>query len=278
MPVQPEIIGDADLNKAAAVLREGLSTDPANSELYSDLGQALSLLRRPAAERVQILELYPDKASMPAPLVYSLALALAEARRFDDAERLFQGRFFPREEGGTNVRQVYLEVKLQRALSAAMAGQSAEALRGVAELGKPVAGLDFTRDGFEPLLADARVQLLIAEIEQKAGQTAAAEKRRKDMLGRTSSRRRGASPAYVYMAARALADPSADGLRTRMCQFVEVPGGAASNGIALYMRGLALRECGKPGEARQTLDLAIRAADRNLSQYLAREALASLPR
>jgi len=41
------------------------------------------------------------------------------AQRFDEAERLCQGRFFPREEGGTNVRQVYLEVKLQRALAAA---------------------------------------------------------------------------------------------------------------------------------------------------------------
>ncbi len=268
-----------DLNRAVPVLRQGLAADPVNSELYSGLGQALSLQGRPALERVQVLQQYPDAAAMPAPLVYSLALALAEAQRFDEAERMFQGRFFPREEGGTNVRQVYLEVKLQRALAAAKAGQGSVALDGIAGLGKAVPGLDFTRDGFEPLLADARVQFLIAEIEQRAGQAAAAEKRLRALLAR-SARRRGASSAYTYLAARTLGDASQAALRASLCKTVEAVDGslAVSNGIGLYSRGLALRECGRSLDARKALEAAIQSADRNLSQYLGREALASLPR
>lgn len=268
-----------DMNRAVPVLREGLAADPVNSELYSRLGQALSLLGRPAAERVQVFQQYPDAAAMPATLVYSLALALSEAQRFDEAERLFQGRFFPREEGGTNVRQVYLEVKLQRALAAAKAGKTSEALSGIAALGNPVSGLDFTRDGMEPLMADARVQSLIAEIEQSAGQAAAAEKRRRALLTR-STRNRGASSIYTYLAAKAVGDASQADLRARICKPVEGDDNslAVSNGIGLVVRGLTLRECGRSQDARRALEAAIQATDRNLSQYLAREALASLPR
>ena len=45
---------------------------------------------------------------MPPPLVQKLALTLTEVDRGPEAEALFAGRFFPREEGGTNVRQVRL--------------------------------------------------------------------------------------------------------------------------------------------------------------------------
>ncbi len=258
------------------VLREGLTADPSSRNLQQ-LGKALSLMSA-GADAFRCFNSI-GAAAMPAPLVYSLALALAEAQRFDEAERLFQGRFFPREEGGTNVRQVYLEVKLQRALAVAKAGKASEALSGVAALGKPVAGLDFTRDGMEPLMADARVQILIADIEQRAGQAASAEKRRRALLTR-STRGRGSSSIYTHLAARALGDASQADLRARICKPVEVDDNslAVSNGIGLVARGLTLRECGRSQDARRALEAAIQATDRNLSQYLAREALASLPR
>jgi len=61
-----------------------------------------------------VLQRYPG-TPLPSTLVYKLSLALSEASRFGEAEALFPGRFFPREEFGTNVRQVYLEVKLREA-------------------------------------------------------------------------------------------------------------------------------------------------------------------
>ena len=61
---------------------------------------------------------------MPSAVVFKLALVLADEGRFDEAERLFRGRFFPREEFGTNVRAAWLEVRLARALAAARAGRA----------------------------------------------------------------------------------------------------------------------------------------------------------
>ena len=63
------------------------------------------------------LEQYPDIANMPTSLVYELILNFAEAGEFQKATALFHNRFFQREEGGTDVRQVWIEVQIQYALS-----------------------------------------------------------------------------------------------------------------------------------------------------------------
>src|SRR6202044_2843955 len=95
--------------------QEGLHNDPQNLALYTGIDQALSILQHPAKERVAALEGYPDLANMPTSLVYELILNLTEAGEFEKAASLFHDRFFQREEGGTNVRQVWLEVQLQHA-------------------------------------------------------------------------------------------------------------------------------------------------------------------
>jgi hypothetical protein len=118
---------------------------------------------------VALLERFPDRKDMPPALVQKLALALTEVGRGADAEALFRGRFFPREEGGTNVRQVFLEVRLQNALALAKAGQSDEAARIVASIDKPVQGLAFTEDGLEVFLDSARLQLLMGDVLAAAG-------------------------------------------------------------------------------------------------------------
>ena len=76
---------------------------------------------------------------------------------------LFHNRFFPREEGGTNVRQVWIEVQLQHAL-AAKAGHCEQALTLAQHLGTEVPGLAFTRDGLEPILQSARTNYLLGTI------------------------------------------------------------------------------------------------------------------
>jgi hypothetical protein len=95
---------------------------------------------------VDALQLYPDRASMPTRLIYELILNLAEAGEYDAATALFHNRFFAREEGGTNVRQV-IEVQLQRALGLArMVGGVAKLCRRWSNLPSEVPGLPFTRD------------------------------------------------------------------------------------------------------------------------------------
>ena len=141
--------------QALNVFQEGLRADPRNVELYTGIDQALSILRRPAQERVAVLERYPDGAHMPSKLVYELILNLAESGEFEKADALFHNRFFSREEGGTNVRQVWLEVQVQRAISLAQSGRCTDAVKVVDNFAVPVADLPFTHDGLEPFLRSA---------------------------------------------------------------------------------------------------------------------------
>jgi tetratricopeptide (TPR) repeat protein len=105
---------------------------------------------------VQVLEKYPNLADATSSLIFELILNLAEAGDFQRAESLFHNRFFPREEGGTNVRQVWIEVELQKMLAWAKDGHCADALDLAGHLGAPVPDLPFTHDGLESILQSAR--------------------------------------------------------------------------------------------------------------------------
>ncbi len=147
------LLQGGELEKAIAVFREGTRYDPRNIGIYTGLEQALLRAGRPAAERADALLSFPDQKTLPAALVYKLALALAEAGRFDEADRQFAGRFFPREEGGINVRQIWLDVRLRRASNLTKTGDCRGAMAITSGITRPVAGLSFTRDGLEAILA-----------------------------------------------------------------------------------------------------------------------------
>jgi tetratricopeptide (TPR) repeat protein len=150
-----------DAEQALSAFRDGLRSDAANVTAYLGADQALSLLSKPASERVQVLEKYPNLADATSSLIFELILNLAEAGDFQRAESLFRNRFFPREEGGTNVRQVWVEVELQKTLAWARDGHCAEALDLAGRLGAPVPDLPFTHDGLEPILQSARANYLL---------------------------------------------------------------------------------------------------------------------
>jgi tetratricopeptide (TPR) repeat protein len=123
----------ADPQRALKAFREGTESDPANADIYVGLDEAMSLTGVSAKERAEALGRYPsaaDKASpfpMPANLVYQLALTRAEAGQYDEALNLFNGRFFPSEEGGVSAAQVLFELKLMQAEGQAASGQCANA-------------------------------------------------------------------------------------------------------------------------------------------------------
>jgi tetratricopeptide (TPR) repeat protein len=153
-----------DPQAALQVFQEGLRTDAHNIALYTGIDQALSILRRPPQERVAALEQYPDQANMPTPLLYELILNVAESGDFEKAAGLFHNRFFQREEGGTNVRQVWLEVKIQQALSQAQGGRCSAAIQIVGDLAEPMPDLEFTHDGLQPFLRSARFNYLLGSV------------------------------------------------------------------------------------------------------------------
>jgi tetratricopeptide (TPR) repeat protein len=264
--------------RARAVLAEGIAVDRDNVEVYQALDQVLGLLGRPAEERVQALSSYPHRDRLPPSLVVKLALAFLEAGRIEDAEALFPGRFFPREEFGTNVRQVYVEVLAQRALRAARAKDCASARRTIEGLGREVPGLAFTRDGLGPFVDGARTQLLVGDALEACGDAAGAR--------RHWEKAAGAGDVYPYPhlafahdaaerleAARAAAlgpklEAAVAAWTNRLAVGTNFPGANACG------QGLMLRALGREPEAEAKLREALLLPDKLMSHYLSRAALA----
>jgi hypothetical protein len=174
-----------DTEKALSVFEEGIANDPKNSVNYSGAITALAILGSSASRRAEILERYPDLKSMPSALIYELALNKAEAADFSGATTLFHDRFFGREEGGTNVRQVWIEVKLLQIQSLADNGHCKEALAESAAIAKPVTGLDFTKNGLDPFLNSARTKYLLADAQLSCGQKSEASAKFKEIAAET---------------------------------------------------------------------------------------------
>jgi tetratricopeptide (TPR) repeat protein len=266
-----------DAKRALAIFREGMEVDGGNVALYLAADEAHSVLGDPPDERVLTLGRFPDRAGMPPALVYKLALALAEAGRSDEAESLFRDRFFPREEGGTNVRQVFLEVRLRHALALARAGRKKEAQRIVENIARPVSGLAFTRDGLEPFLETARVQGMVAEVFALCGREDEARRR----WTRASEGRGGSflGPVYALLARRHLGgqrdETEARGRLERSLAESEVflTQGTQFAGIVVCAQGLTLRVLGREEEARARLSEVFRLPDQRLSHFLARRVL-----
>ncbi|MFI5006619.1 MAG: DUF5107 domain-containing protein [Solirubrobacterales bacterium] len=261
---------------ALEVLREGMGVDGTNVALYYAADQAASLLGLPADERVRLLERFPDKAAMPPPLVQKLALTLTEVDRGAEAEALFAGRFFPREEGGTNVRQVFLEVRLRRALALARAGRLGEAAALVRTIDRPVPGLVFTRDGLQPFLETARLQYLMGEVMAAAGRDAEARTHWSQALkGRDGN---FLKPTYAALAQRKLgqADETANRESLRKAMLASeafLAQGTSFPGIVTHAQGLILRALGREDEARERFRRVFLLPDQRLSHFLARRAL-----
>ena len=240
-----------DYARASEVYREGIAADPQNVEVYAGLAQTLALLGRPAVERVAALERYPDRAAMPAPIVYELAVTMAEAGRFADAERLFEGRFFPREEGGTDVRQVKLEVALQKAL----VSKDEPSLRRVGELAS----------GFE---RGARFNYLAGLAAEAAGLRAAAEEHWQRAAGQWNN----FQAAYAHAAAKRLPGYDEAEWKKRLeARLKLLSDDIWSNpGSLEVFRATILRALGREAEAQEAFTRAILLPDRHLSRYLAR--------
>jgi len=198
--------GRRDFAGALNAFEEGIKNDPSNVVNYAGSVAAMTLLAKPAAERAKTLERYPDLDRMPTNLVYELALNRAEAGNYGGAVDLFRNRFFGSEEGGTNVRQVWIEVRVQEALGLARTGHCEDALAAARALASPVPGLSFTQDGLQPALNSARTNYLLGELASGCGQKEEADRRY-----RLSARAAEASDAvWAWASARKLSgyDPA----------------------------------------------------------------------
>lgn len=259
-----------DPEGALAAFREGLKNDPDNVAVYLGIDQSLSLLGRPASERVEALEKYPKLADAPNPLMFELILNLAEAGDFDRATNLFKNHFFPREEGGTNVRQVWIEVQLQHALALAKQGHCTEALNMAQHLGDAVPGLAFTNDGLEPLVKSARTNYLLGSAYAACGKS-------DDAKGKFEVAATAASTdqtRWAWLAAQKL--PNFDQqkwqsrLETALTDAVNRTEVSAYPSWWMYTAGSLEKELGKSQEADARFQKALLLPDRMLAYHFTR--------
>lgn len=249
-----------DTQGALETFRAGLHADPRNAELYAGIATASAMLGRPAGERIAALEQYPEPKNIPADLVYDLALSYAEAGAFDQAKALFHNRFFPREEGGTNVRQVWIRVRALEAESKANRGQCSEATEILDRLGAPVEGLTFTRDGLDVFIDQGLNQGLLVSVESSCGRKEAAAKRIAALL------QRGDAPSLVAA--------HADAERLRNAEPRQTAGSSWNAAVA----GLIEIELGHADKAIPLLESSLLLPDRNLAHHVSRVAFATLKR
>jgi hypothetical protein len=261
-----------DPEGALESFRAGLTPDPLNPELYAGFSTAAAIMARPAAERVAALERYPDSSHMPTALVYDLALAYAESGVFDKARHLFENRFFPREEGGTNVRQVWIRVRALEAASDAGHGKCADALGTLDRLRQPVAGLSFTNDGLEPFIDAAPNQALFGTVESACGRSDAAAKR----LSELSDRRDLATLVFAHKLASKTGATDGGEWSRRLEQSAarQNPGSSWQATVD----GLAELELGHTERGAELLRSALLFPDRNLAHHIARSELAGIKR
>jgi tetratricopeptide (TPR) repeat protein len=258
---------------ALRAFEDGMAADPENIELYEGADQALTLLGRATEERISALRRYPG-SPLPSRLVYKLALALAEAGRFSEAEALFPGRFFPREEFGTNVRQVYLEVKLLQAFALAHDGRKEEARALAAAFGRPAAGFDFTNDGMKAFVDAPRFQYYWGDLEaQLAGDAGAREHWRK-----AAGSRDFRQAAFAYRAAQKLREAGEAEWRPRLeAALAEADlylfRGGHYPALATCARGMLLRALGRTSEGDDALRQVFVLPDKGMPHHVARLAL-----
>ncbi len=258
-----------DVPAAAEAFHAGLSVDASNTELYTGLSTALAVLAKPAAETAAALERYPDRAGMPVSMVYDLALSDAEAGRFAEAKALFEGRYFAREEGGLNVRQVWIRVRALEAQSLARSGRCTEALDIVDHLGAPVAALA-TRDGLDHFLSAAPNQASLGEAEIRCGRADRAAARVRAM----GTDANASSLVFAYELARQLPDFHPAEWTTRL-DAARAPS-AESSWNALISAMLRL-DRGHADEGRALLETALLLPDRNLAHHFSRQLVRRAP-
>ncbi len=259
-----------DPERALSAFRDGLKSDPTNIAVYLGIDQALSLLNRPASERVEALEKYPQLDAAPPDLIFELILNLAEAGDFERATKLFHNRFFPREEGGTNVRQVWIEVQLQRVMALAKQGHCSEAFSLGQHLGAEVPGLVFTRDGLEPILQSARTSYLLGSAYASCGKSDEA----KSQLELAAKASAPDQIRWAFLAARKLPGFNQTQWQDRMQSALEQAANRSeTSGYPswwMYTAGTLAKELGKTQEADTRFQKALMLPDRMLAYHFTR--------
>ena len=262
-----------DFAGALNAFEEGIKNDPLNVVNYAGSVAAMTLLAKPPAERVKTLERFPDLVRMPTSLVYELALNRAEAGNYGGAIDLFRNRFFGSEEGGTNVRQVWVEVKVQQAVGLARTGHCKDALAAARTLDSPVPGLSFTQNVLQPLLNSARTNYLLGELFSSCGQRDEADRRYLLSAQATD----GSDAVWAWASAKKLSgyDPAQwqKRLALALSQAESNARTSTYQGWWFYLAGVLQLALGRDAQGKASLRESLLLPENRMSYHLSRLAL-----
>jgi tetratricopeptide (TPR) repeat protein len=151
--------------RAIQFFTEGTESDRKNAEIYLGLEQALKQAGHSPEERVAALQKFPD-SNPPATLIFQLARDLADAGRYDEAQKELATRFVSLEEGGASQLDVYVEIKLKQVRAFAEKQQCEQARAVIQHLSSDaVPELSLTKDTVALALQSRRTQKEIAEAQ-----------------------------------------------------------------------------------------------------------------
>jgi len=197
----------------------------------------------------------------------------AEEGNYQAAMDLFKNRYFGREEGGTNVRQVWVEVNLHRALALAQTNRCEDAIAVAKSLGSPVNGLVFTQDGLAPFVDAARSNFLLGEVSLACGQKKDAE----EWYRRATQANRPSDMVWAWASARKLDGYDSAQWRERLnaalSQAESNLGTGSSPGWWLYTAGVLQVALGNTEKGKVLLQQALLAPESRMSYHLSRLAL-----
>ncbi len=259
-----------DPQRALVSFRQGTENDPTNSDIYVGLDAAMSLNGVPAKERAVALGRYPSAdnaaSTMPANLVYQLALTRAEAGDFEQALALFNGRFFPSEEGGVSAAQVLFEIKLMQAEADAASGRCAAAGEFLAA----------SHPGLEVNGAIAQAYVRMAAIAKTCKQPQQSEQ----LLQKAAASGSGADSAWVVRAKKQLGTYDAAEQQKRLegslASAGRVKDSSAFTGWWWYNMGTIQAALNNKDQAKEAFNNALLLPDSMMSHHLSRAALADL--
>jgi tetratricopeptide (TPR) repeat protein len=151
--------------RAIELFTEGTKFDPQNAEIYLGLEQALKDAGHSREERIAALQKFPG-SNPPATLIFQLARDLADAGRYDEAQKELATRFISLEEGGASQLDVYVEIKLKEARALAAKQECEQARTVIQHLSSDaVPHLSLTKDALALAMQSRRTQKEIAEAQ-----------------------------------------------------------------------------------------------------------------
>ncbi len=151
--------------RAIRLFVAGTEFDAQNAEVYLGLELALREAGRSPEERVVALKKFPGP-NPPATLIFQLARSLADAGRYEEAEKELATRFIPLEEGGASQLDVYLEIKLEQSRALAAKHHCDESRALLQHLGsEALPQLSITKDAMALALQSPRLQKEVAQVQ-----------------------------------------------------------------------------------------------------------------